>query len=135
MGIGKIFIGAVLSFFLVGGILVWQATRSTKSLILLPHELSDKKDITIERIRVRGKVADPIDYQLEPEMKLSFQVADPEKPEVTMPVVYRGLRPDMFAAGRDILIDGDYLEGKIEAAKVLTQCPSKYEPKVPGAEG
>jgi cytochrome c-type biogenesis protein CcmE len=39
----------------------------------------------------------------------------------------------MFQAGRDVLIDGDFKDGKIVAAKLQTQCPSKYEPAVPGA--
>jgi hypothetical protein len=39
----------------------------------------------------------------------------------------------MFQAGRDVLIDGDFKGGKIIAAKLQTQCPSKYEPAMPGA--
>jgi cytochrome c-type biogenesis protein CcmE len=66
-------------------------------------------------------------------MVLSFSVKDPKGSEIPVPVVYRGLKPDMFAAGRDVLIDGDYEGSVIKAAKLQTQCPSKYEPVVPGA--
>lgn len=127
---GKIFVSAVAFFILIGGVLVFEATRSTKSLIVLPSELMQYgQSKSIERIRVRGKVADPVEYQLEPELKLKFLVADPDRPEVLIPVVYNGLKPDMFQAGRDVLIDGDYSSGAIQAIKVLTQCPSKYEPE------
>jgi cytochrome c-type biogenesis protein CcmE len=60
-------------------------------------------------------------------------VKDPKGTEQVVPVVYQGLKPDMFAAGRDVLIDGDYVGGVIKAAKLQTQCPSKYEPVAPGA--
>jgi cytochrome c-type biogenesis protein CcmE len=66
-------------------------------------------------------------------MVLSFSVKNPEGGEGVVPVVYRGLKPDMFGPGRDVLIDGDYIGGSIQAAKLQTQCPSKYEPAVPGA--
>jgi cytochrome c-type biogenesis protein CcmE len=67
-------------------------------------------------------------------MVLSFRVNNPAGGEDTVPVVYNGLKPDMFQAGRDVLIDGDLVNGTIEAAKLQTQCPSKYEPVVPGAQ-
>src|SRR5579875_1075473 len=39
-------------------------------------------------------------------------------------------KPDMFAAGRDVIVEGQ-LDGDnmIEARQVLTSCPSKYVPK------
>jgi len=46
-------------------------------------------------------------------------------------VVYRGLRPDMFSAGRDVIIDGSFEGGSVVANTLLTQCPSKYEAPSP----
>ena len=37
----------------------------------------------------------------------------------------------MFTAGRDVIIDGEYKDGVLQAQKLLTQCPSKYEPPSP----
>ena len=74
-----------------------------------------------------------VQLQTEPQMILSFLVKNPTGGDEVVPVVYKGLKPDMFAAGRDVLIDGDYIGGSIQAAKLQTQCPSKYEPVVPGA--
>jgi cytochrome c-type biogenesis protein CcmE len=93
----------------------------------------DPKEI-VRRIRVGGRVADlPIDYATEPTLRLSFRIMDPGKSEPstienTIAVVYEGLRPDMFAAGRDVIIDGHFEGGILYAATLLTQCPSKYEP-------
>ena len=131
---GKVFISLVIAFIVCGGALVYQATRGTSSLVLSPSEvLSKGASRDLKRIRVGGRVVDPITYQTEPQMVLSFRVKNPAGGEEVVPVVYKGLKPDMFAAGRDVLIDGDYMGGSIQAAKLQTQCPSKYEPVVPGA--
>jgi len=37
----------------------------------------------------------------------------------------------MFAAGRDVIIQGDYIGGVLKANNLVTQCPSKYEPAAP----
>lgn len=113
--------------------MVFQATRGTSSLVLSPSEIVAKAPSgNIKRIRVGGRVVDPVSYQTDPKMVLSFSVKNPGGGDVIVPVVYHGLKPDMFQAGRDVLIDGDYVGGTIQAAKLQTQCPSKYEPVAPG---
>ncbi|MEY4700575.1 MAG: hypothetical protein RL326_762 [Pseudomonadota bacterium] len=132
---GRIFVSLVVFFIVVGSVLVYQATQGTSSLVLLPSEVLSKAHASgLSRIRIGGKVVDPITYQTEPSFVLKFQVTDPTGGELTVPVEYHGLKPDMFQAGRDVLIDGDFQSGVIQAAKLQTQCPSKYEPAVPGAE-
>lgn len=56
-------------------------------------------------------------------------LAEAQLPKV--PVLYQGLRPDMFSAGRDVIIDGEYRDGVVIASTLLTQCPSKYEAPSP----
>jgi cytochrome c-type biogenesis protein CcmE len=48
-------------------------------------------------------------------------------------VICRGQpKPDMFAANRDVIVEGSLApDGSIEARQVLTSCPSKYVPKQP----
>lgn len=130
---GKIFISLVSLFIVVGAALIYSSTTGTSSLVLMPSELvarAEAKDL--RRIRIGGRVIDPISYQTEPAMVLRFSVKDPQGGEQALPVVYEGLKPDMFAAGRDVLIDGDFIAGTVRAAKLQTQCPSKYEPALPG---
>lgn len=131
---GRIFLSLVLFFIVAGGVLVYQATQGTSSLVLMPSELVSKAHASdLPRIRVGGRVVEPIEYQTEPVFVLRFQVEDPKGGAQRVAVEYRGLKPDMFQAGRDVLIDGDFKGGKIVAAKLQTQCPSKYEPAMPGA--
>jgi cytochrome c-type biogenesis protein CcmE len=47
----------------------------------------------------------------------------------SLPVIYRGMVPDTFRAGREIVIEGHLDSGGVfQADTILTKCPSKYEP-------
>jgi cytochrome c-type biogenesis protein CcmE len=124
------FFTLVLAFIVVGGLMIFQATRAGAALMVVPSELIAKgADSTVPRLRVAGRVADKeITYLTSPEIRLEFSVEDPKHPERgSVPVVYEGVRPDLFAPGRDVLIDGEYSEGVVRASSLMTQCPSKYE--------
>ncbi len=132
----KSLLAIVLTFLGAGGFLMYQASRSGTSLVLTPVQvLAQGKDTGLNRIRVAGTVSSSeILYQVEPDIVLNFHIEDPSDASATLPVVYHGVKPDMFAVGRGVMIDGDYVGGKLEASKLLTQCPSKYEPLKPGGE-
>ena len=44
-----------------------------------------------------------------------------------LPVRYNGVLPDMFADGRDVIVEGRVEQGVFQADTLLTTCPSKYE--------
>jgi cytochrome c-type biogenesis protein CcmE len=48
----------------------------------------------------------------------------------TIPVVYSGTVPDLFAPGRDISVRGKLQDGVFvaERGSLVTKCPSKYAP-------
>jgi cytochrome c-type biogenesis protein CcmE len=60
---------------------------------------------------------------------LRFLVRDINGTE-TVPVVYTGSVPDLFAAGRDVSVRGEMKNGLFVAEKdsLVTKCPSKYAP-------
>jgi len=132
----RIFLSLVLVAVVVGGLLTFQATRVGTSDVLLPSALAaESADAVVARIRVAGRVSDdPIEYAVAPSFELKFAVLDPGS-KATGPgvlrVVYRGVKPDMFAPGRDVIMDGNFSGGVLEATKLLTQCPSKYEAPKP----
>ncbi|MCO6429428.1 MAG: cytochrome c maturation protein CcmE [Deltaproteobacteria bacterium] len=135
----KVFLSLVFGFAVIGAIVVFQATKTTASLVLLPSDLEESSGQTFKRIRVAGRVADSaIDYKTDPSAELKFSIVNPPThqnepldPSGPVPVVYKGLRPDMFAVGRDVIIDGDFQDGVLQANRLNTQCPSKYEPASP----
>jgi len=49
----------------------------------------------------------------------------------TVPVVYKGSVPDLFRAGRDIVVQGRLRNGVFVSipGSLVTKCPSKYTPK------
>ncbi|MBN8551114.1 MAG: cytochrome c maturation protein CcmE [Deltaproteobacteria bacterium] len=134
----KLFISIVLVFVVVAGALVFQASQEGTSSVILPSALAANSAVDMKRIRVGGRVAAlPVDYRVEPTIELKFSLEDPGSNPATkhpgiIPVVYSGIKPDMFAPGRDVIIDGDFTGGTLTAHKLLTQCPSKYE--APSAE-
>ena len=121
-------------------LLIVNGVRHTASLVLVPSQLAaESSSANLSRIRVAGRVStEAIDYKTEPNIELLFTVNDPPGysttglSTVSVPVIYRGLKPDMFQSGRDVIIDGAFKDGALVASSLLTQCPSKYEPPSPG---
>ena len=125
----------IILFIAVIGFLMLQAMGTGTSQVLLPSEVL-ALERPLKRIRVAGRVSSKeVRYQVEPEFKLEFEIYDPEGQEgTTLPVTYAGIKPDMFASGRDVIIDGEISGNTLTANQLLTQCPSKYEPPTPEGE-
>lgn len=146
MRFGLLVVGVALVAF---GLITF-ALSSTSLAMHFPSELAAEIERDVPRARIVGRVADePWSYETSPAIRLEFIVADPperddlsHKPAPSRPVegreamvkvVYEGIKPDMFAPGRDVIIDGRFENGVFHASSLLTQCPSKYEP--PQGEG
>jgi cytochrome c-type biogenesis protein CcmE len=76
--------------------------------------------------RLDGQIAPgTVDYdQRIPALK--FQMTDGN---AHIAVVYDGLKPDAFADGREVVVEGtyDHTARTLHASKLVTKCPSKYE--------
>jgi cytochrome c-type biogenesis protein CcmE len=45
-----------------------------------------------------------------------------------LPITYRGVVPDIFGDGVEVVVEGKYLaDGTFSAATLLAKCPSKFE--------
>lgn len=123
--------------FLIGGLLVigsagWlmaTSIRETGEYYLTPTELATKleRDPTLLEtgIQMGAKVV-PGSIQREPGGRtLKFTVTDGAQ---TYPVVYRGLTPDTFTDGVDVVVAGRLgSDGVFRATTVLAKCASRYE--------
>lgn len=135
------FISLIIAAVAICGFLILQATQESVATVLIPEQLlrGETGKADLKRIRVGGKVSSgPVEYEVTPSFLLKFSILNPGKAEAApfdpahaVPVVYQGIKPDMFTAGRDVIIDGEFREGTLYASKLLTQCPSKYEPPSP----
>jgi cytochrome c-type biogenesis protein CcmE len=68
---------------------------------------------------------------------LRFRLRDvKDSAAATVAVVYTGSVPDLFASGRDIVVDGKLQNGTFVAApdSMVTKCPSKYSATKPAAQ-
>ena len=123
------------SMVIVGAIsyLMYTGIRETSSYYLTIQEFLPKRDQYADTpLRVAGRVkAGSTDYDART-LRLRFELApfaDASHQDASVPVSFTGIKPDMFADGRDVIVEGRYRSGVLEANQVLTSCPSKYEAK------
>jgi cytochrome c-type biogenesis protein CcmE len=126
--------------------LIFTAIRTTSEYYLTVNEVSARKaELVGQRLRVAGRVkAGTISWD-PTTLTLKFAITPMPDPAAAAPVkpvadlgepAFRVTctgepKPDMFAPGRDVIVEGKLLaSGEIAATQVLTSCPSKYRPNV-----
>ena len=141
----RFFIGVGLIAVAIG-YLIFSAIRTTSEYYLtVPEVAARQAELGGQAIRVAGRVK-PGDIAWDPNtLTLKFEIvpipdvdAAAVKPvsvvaadTVSFRVVAAGEpKPDMFAPGRDVIVEGKLgTDGAIAASQVMTSCPSKYKPK------
>jgi cytochrome c-type biogenesis protein CcmE len=127
--------------------LIITAVRNTAEYYLTVDEAKARQvELSGQMLRVAGRVV-PGTIQWDPSsLTLKFAITQPPpgdgQPAVTtvaatallparFTIVSRGQpKPDMFAPGRDVIVEGLVTQDNtIQARQVLTSCPSKYSPK------
>jgi cytochrome c-type biogenesis protein CcmE len=91
--------------------------------MLQPSELKGRSGT----VALGGKVVGPIDRD---GRTVRFRLRDREG-RASVPVVYTGSVPDLFAPGREIGIEGALRQGVFHGNPdtLVTKCPSKYKPE------
>jgi cytochrome c-type biogenesis protein CcmE len=57
---------------------------------------------------------------------LRFLITDGQR---VLPVAYAGVVPDVFGAGRQVVVEGTLSRGgRFDATMLLAKCPTKYDP-------
>lgn len=133
--------------------LIYSAVRETSAYFITVDEYARSAEAHAgKQLRLAGRVSDgsvkwdPKTLDLEflirpipPKDAAAHAVADggagaakvaptaAEVAVVTLPVRYNGILPDMFAADRDVIVEGKVENGVFHAKTLLTTCPSKYE--------
>jgi cytochrome c-type biogenesis protein CcmE len=144
----RFFIGVGLIAVAIG-YLIFNSIRTTSEYYLtVPEVAARQSELGGQAIRVAGRVK-PGNIGWDPNtLTLKFEIgplpevgADgaPVKPVSSVvasdPVTFRVVaagepKPDMFAPGRDVIVEGKIgPDGTIAATQVMTSCPSKYKPK------
>ena len=119
-------IAAVLAVFLLYTSIAGGGTPSVK-----PSELAGQTGPVSLVGRVVGKPTGDAH-----EGGLRFRLRDVKATSgATVPVLYTGSVPDLFASGRDIVVDGTLKNDTFVATPgtMVTKCPSKYTAVKPAA--
>lgn len=135
----KFGIGACLLVSAIGYLMYAGVQQSSMYYFTIAEFLPKKEQLVGEGVRVAGRVAAGSLWKQTTakgtEMKFAigdFTDETAEGPE-TVRVAYSGVVPDMFAEGRDVIIEGKYVDGTLQAQTIMTSCPSKYEAESEGA--
>lgn len=129
------FISAVGTIVVTLGVLIYFASTSTAKAVVTVGELVELGSAR-GPVQLGARVVEdtPIDYQSSPERIVKFTVTGVGDDKGRLEVVYRGAMPDTLKGGRDVILQGNFDGSTFIASSLVTQCPSKYEPPVPGSE-
>lgn len=130
----KFGVGACLLVAAIGYLMYAGLQQSSTYYFTIDEFLPRRGELTGQGVRVAGRVA-PGSVSKRTSAKgteMTFAIGDFKGPDAmgdTLPVAFTGIVPDMFAEGRDVIIEGRYVDGTLRAQQIMTSCPSKYEAK------
>jgi cytochrome c-type biogenesis protein CcmE len=118
-------VGSVLVVTATVGALLWTSLREEIQLWKFVDEVGSAP--AGRRLNVGGRVravrADPQTLQYEFEIE-----SRPPRPAAVLTAHYRGLVPDTFKVGAEVVATGQLAaDGRLAVETVMAKCPSKYE--------
>jgi cytochrome c-type biogenesis protein CcmE len=128
-------IGAFLLVMAIGGLMFAGVEQSAMYYFTTDEFIARRDTLDGQGVRVAGRVAaGSLSKHTSAEgTRMDFRIHDftgeGSSPDETIAVAYTGVVPDMFAEGRDVIIEGKVVDGALQAQSVMTSCPSKYEPE------
>ncbi|MHB1161542.1 MAG: cytochrome c maturation protein CcmE [Chloroflexota bacterium] len=112
------------------GYMIYSAIASNSEYYLTVSE-AYAASVQDTQVKVGGQVVEGSIAWDRGSNSVSFSITDGQK---TMPVTYRGVVPDSFQPGAEVILEGKLQQdGSFGAATLLAKCASKYEPQIPGA--
>jgi len=121
----KLLIGSLVVVVVVIYLIVSSIGGSTAYYLTVSELKAKGASVYDKNVRVSGLVqGDTIEYDAR-NLLLTFELADGTG---SLPVVYKGVRPDMFQGDAEAVVEGRYqADGRFRATNLLLKCPSKYE--------
>lgn len=100
--------------------------QSAKTYYLSVDQTLDQAGGLDDRfVRVHGKVEPGTVNWAVDQVTLRFAMAGDTGR--TLPVVYKGVKPDLLQDGVDVVVEGRVQGDTLVAERVMVKCPSKYE--------
>ncbi len=105
----------------------YQGARSSLVYYLTTSEFAARTELRAARVRIAGRVAEGSVVRFGGESR--FVIADEA---ARLEVRYRGPLPDLFAEGKDVLVEGRLAsDGVLQASQVISTHPVEYKEKRP----
>lgn len=122
----KFAIGSLLIVFAVGYLITMGISNTSKYFFTVDELANQDVGYHGKGLKVKGNVvAGSIVRNPADKLDVTFVI---EEKQSTLPVVYKGITPDMFIDGGEVVVEGTLAEdGVFHANTLLTSCPSKYE--------
>ncbi|HEU4759707.1 MAG TPA: cytochrome c maturation protein CcmE [Dehalococcoidia bacterium] len=121
---------AVAVFVLASAYLAFSGARSSMAYYLTVGELLDRSPtMTGASIRLGGKAVPGSISWDQIGGRLAFRVTDGSR---QIPVAYRGVVPDAFKPGAEVVVEGTFDGTTFTATRLFAKCPSKFEAKPGG---
>jgi cytochrome c-type biogenesis protein CcmE len=118
----KLLVGSVV-VLLALGFVAYQGVRSSMVYYLTPTEFKSKPELRHNKIRMAGNVV--MGSVVKGEGEIHFEITDGITPYT---VRYGGQLPDLFAEGREVLVEGHVsAAGVIQASQVISTHPPEYK--------
>ena len=119
------FVVGILLVFLALGYLVFTSIKETTVYYLTVSELQAQTDsLTGERVRIAGNVAEGSVQRDVATSSVRFVVYDDSG---ELPVVHKGMVPDIFAEHVEVVVEGVYTGDEFHSTTLLAKCPSRFE--------
>ena len=120
-------VALVLFLLGIGWLLYSGFTTSSVYFLNVQEALAASPD-KLQKIRLFGTVAEK---DLQPSSStpgVYFLLEDKDNQKLTIPVQYKGVVPDTFKVGAEVIVEGGMQANNTFFAKTLmTKCPSKYQ--------
>lgn len=117
------FLAAGLGYLIFSGL-----TKDSLYFLTVSEALAMEKE-ELDQARLFGTVSEQgIDRDTN-QLGVRFQLADKENRSHVIWVDYKGVVPDTFKPGVEVIVEGNMLSSKdlFEANSLMTKCPSKYK--------
>ncbi|HEY2664797.1 MAG TPA: cytochrome c maturation protein CcmE [Candidatus Binataceae bacterium] len=139
----RFLIGGALIVGVIAYLIVTSIRNTAEYYLTVPEAAARQSELGAQSLRIAGRVR-PDAVSWDPAtLTLSFsigsipdsnhppieRVAGASDPVITVVCIGQP-KPDMFAPGRDVIVEGRWSgPNAIAASQVLTSCPSKYSAK------
>ena len=113
------------------GYLLFTGFNNNSVYFLHVSEALAKGPQNIDKARLFGQVPEDYNPGSKQGKGVEFELADKEDASQSIPVKYKGVLPESFKPGAEVIVKGSMKkhEGVFLAQELMTKCPSKYEKK------